>query len=290
MADLVLTLLSGLGLLALGGGFLGRLHPAGDSLAVFRAPLALAGMGWFAAGWGVGALPLWPALPCLAAWLTVIGHRLQRGAVREVPVVHYQKNMSFRMSAVTDLAADIRAVGPDILTLQEVTPANSALLESVADLLPYQHHCAFEAVGAVALASRWPILEDTRHCPAHGMAAARVAAPDGPLWVVSVHLHWPWPARPSQAAQHARILAALRELDGPVLLGGDFNMVRWSALVRCTAQAIDARPGGRARASFRLKGILPLAIDQSLIPREARGRSEARPLAGSDHRGLVVRF
>ena len=273
------------GLAALGGGFLGRRHPAGDSLAVFRAELAAAGVVWCALGWAAGLAPWWLALLPTAALASVLTARLRRE--RAGPLTLYQKNMSFRMQDVAALAADIRAVAPDFLTLQEVTPSNARLLEAVADILPHSHRCRFEHVGEVAVASRWPIRPGSRRST-HGMAAIQVDGPEGPLWLVSIHLHWPWPDR--QPVQQSRIRAVLAGLAGPVVLAGDCNMVRWSWSVRSLARTIGAEPGGRARPSFRLKGTTSLAIDQVLVPAGRRGASELRGLFGSDHAGLVVRF
>ncbi|PRY26269.1 endonuclease/exonuclease/phosphatase (EEP) superfamily protein YafD [Aliiruegeria haliotis] len=281
---------SALGLVALAGGFLGRFYPAGDSLAVFRSQVSVLGAGWALLGMACGLPSGWLLLPCGAAFATIAREHLRRETMRDAPVVHYQKNMSFRMQDTAPLARDIREVAPDLLTLQEVTEDNAELLTSLADILPYQLLCPYEEVGGVAIASRWPFVAGTTCCETHGVAIAQVAAPDGPLWLASVHLCWPWPARPPQAERHRKLLAVLDRVDGPAVLGGDFNMVRWSHVLRSTARAIDAEPGGRVRPSFPLKGVTTLPIDQSLIPRGMGGASEARPLLGSDHKGLVVRY
>ncbi|WP_157973504.1 endonuclease/exonuclease/phosphatase family protein [Tropicimonas sp. IMCC34043] len=273
------------GLAALAGGYLGRWHPAGDSLAVFRGHLGLAGIVWFLAGAALGLAPGWSvALPILAL-VPVLAARLR--PERAGPVTLYQKNMSYQMPDVAPLAADIRAVAPDLLTLQEVTPANAVLLQQLADILPHTHLCRFEHVGGIAIASRWPILPGSLRC-AHGLAAAQLDTPEGPLWLVSLHLHWPWPDR--QPIQHPQILEVLDGLDGPVVLAGDFNMVRWSYSVQSIARAIRAEPAGRARTTFRIKRAIGIAIDQILVPSGRRGATETRPMLGSDHLGFVARF
>jgi endonuclease/exonuclease/phosphatase (EEP) superfamily protein YafD len=285
MPDMLFAGLGGVGALALIGSYLGWLHPAGDSLAVFRGPLALAGGLWIAGGALAGLCPWWLTLLPLAALLGLgaMALRPERGG----PVTLYQKNMSYRMQDVGPLARDIRAIAPDLLTLQEVTPANAAVLEAVSDILPHSHLCSYEHVGGVGLASRWPIRPGSLRC-AHGLVAAQVEMPEGPVWLVSIHMKWPWPS--GQPIHHPRLMQVLAGLEGPVILAGDFNMVRWSSVVRKTAHLIGAEPAGRPRGTFWLKRMINLPIDQILVPDGRRGATEARELLGSDHRGLVARF
>ena len=285
--------------LALAASFAGMLHPAGDSLAVFRAPLAgvlalsallAGGPGWGAAALVVGAAALAPQ----------IAPRLARGAPG--PFVHYQQNLRYDLATPERVLADIAAAGPDTITLQEVSARNrETVLEPLRASHPHQAFCEAGAVGGVAVASRWPILEAPGCGAVHygggrgpegdGLAALRVDAPGGPLWVASVHLTWPWPE--PQALQAATLVPRLAALGGDVLLAGDFNMVRWSHRLRALARAARARVAGHAPITFvRTRPPVPLwlAIDHVLVPEGARGRVEARPDTGSDHRALVLRW
>ncbi len=92
------------GLLALAGGYLGRLHPLGDSLAVFRTHLAAAGVLWLGGGAVLGVGPVWAvALPMAA----LLGQGVERFRTeRAGPLTLYQKNMSYRMPDIAPLAAD----------------------------------------------------------------------------------------------------------------------------------------------------------------------------------------
>ncbi len=206
------------------------------------------------------------------------------------PVSIYQKNMLFQARDLAPLIADIRATGADALTLQEVTPTQAALLSALGTDFPSQIICPFAPVGAVAVASRWPLVEGAAVClERQGLAAIRVAAPDGPLWIVSIHLHWPWPH--GQNPQRTRLLPRLRQLEGPVLVGGDFNMVPWSHSLRSIARATGTRRIGRAFNSMtRFSPLVPLPIDHVLIPETAQGTTERRPLLGSDHHGILARL
>ena len=281
----VLILLVMLGLAALLGGYGGALHPMGDSLAVFRhaiaaavvllaLPLLIGGPRGFA----VLAVALAVAALAEPAWLRLVPRPEGRVAV-------YQKNLSYRSDEAADVVWDIEAARPDVVFLQEVTPTNEAVLGLLASRYPAQARCPYLAIGDTAVLSRWPAIEGTARC-ADGAALLRVAAPEGPLWLVSVHLRWPWPYR--GAAQAEALAAVLAGLDGPMVIGGDLNMVPWAHAVGQLAEATGTRPVRPAPATFRLGAVLPIAIDHVLSTGRA-GRAERRRLLGSDHHGVLAR-
>jgi endonuclease/exonuclease/phosphatase (EEP) superfamily protein YafD len=276
--------------------FFGALHPAGDSLAVFRNHIAGIGALWILLGWATGvASPAWLGVMGLAVLPALVGYTQYEFVSPQSDVAIYQKNMLFLNPDPADLEADIRTVSPDILTLQEVPEEHAHILDDLHDILPYAILCDYGAAGAVAVASRWPAVEGSRICQG-GFAALQVESPDGPLWVASLHLDWPWPEH--QVVQLNRLLPVLEWMEGPAVLGGDFNMVPWSSTMRRMTAALGAERAGKVRPSYQLNrpGILPifkfvsLPIDHVLIPSGKRGASELRPLLGSDHRGLVVRY
>ncbi len=289
MIRVLLWCLCGLSGAALFGGFAGVLHPAGDTLAVLRlhAAAALAvtglllGLSGARRGWVAVALAAVAAAPFAPL-------QLARAAAPQSALTLYQKNLSFRLADPAPVIADIRAAVPDVVTLQEVTKRNRAVLAGLADVLPTQHVCPFARVGAVAVAARWPARPGRTICAeGQGLAAVQVDSPHGPLWLVSLHLHWPWPYR--QPEQLAHVLPILEGLEGPVLIGGDFNAMPWSHAVRRIGAATGAARVGRAANSFpRYSPWVPLPIDQVLAPGGA-GATELRPLLGSDHRGVLAR-
>lgn len=269
---------------ALAGGYLGRLHPAGDSLAVGRgiasamvfvaALLAIAAGMRLAAfgaillalitGASVGLAYLWPGPPGSFAL--------------------YQKNLRFDNRDLAGLEVDIRAATPLALTLQEVSEPNLALLAGLKDVLPQQHVCKFAGVGGTAVASLLPMVPGSGIC-APGLAAMQVTYNEAPVWIVSVHLHWPWPYR--QASQSAELEKVLAGLEGPVLMGGDFNMVRWGHTVERLAALVGAKPAGPMRGSYiGLHPSFALPIEHVFGP--LGGRVSYRAALGSDHLGLLA--
>lgn len=295
------------GLAALAAGFGGLIHPAGDSLAVFRLPIAgvvilaaLAHAAFGGARWMAActvALALLAAAPTALYYLPVTpgsvpGPGAAGAASGQAPAdgVLYQKNLLYALADPSEIIADIRASGADFVTLQEVTPQNRIVLDALSEEYPAQLYCPFAAVGGTAVLSRWPALPGEAICAqAGGLSALRVDAPAGALWVVSVHLHWPWPYGQPRHARH--LTNTLGAISGRKVVAGDFNMVPWGWSVRRLARAADATPAGPAKATFRVAGgMLGLPIDLVLLPADWEGHVERRPRLGSDHFGLVARF
>lgn len=277
-----------LGLLA--ASFGGRVHPLGDSLSVFRLPLAmLAGLAVVWTGWGRAVR--WPlTVLCLGV---VAWHGWMTRAEAPVPGLSmqlYQKNMLFRMSDRDSFVADIHAMSPDFITLQEVSKANLPVLEQLRHKYPSQAYCPFARVGGVAVLSRWPKVEGSEICAkGNGMVAMQVQGPSGPVWLVSLHLHWPWPHE--QADHISRLEPLLSSLEGPVLVGGDFNAVAWSHAVARVEAATGTRRVGPHMNTFVLPYIaMGVGIDHVLASPPQNAVLTRRDRLGSDHFGVLARI
>ncbi len=275
-------------------GYLGWLHGLGDSLAVGRgyAVAAVLLLAIAATFLGMRIAAFWSILFALAAGAPVVLATLWPGPPGAFTL--YQKNLRFDNADLAALEADIRAANPLAMTLQEVSGPNLALLTALADTLPHQHVCPFvgegAGVGGIAVATSLPPVPGATIC-APGLAAMQVEVTETqrtvPVWIVSVHLHWPWPYEQSEHA------AALREvldgLEGPVIMAGDFNMVRWGNSVRSLARATGTVPAGPSPGTYTGFGpILRLPIDHAFGPNG--GRITLRPALGSDHLGLLVQL
>jgi endonuclease/exonuclease/phosphatase (EEP) superfamily protein YafD len=269
-------------------GYLGWLHGIGDSLSVGRGPavavvlvLAIA-----ASLLGMKVAAFWSILFALLAGTPVVLATLWPGPTGGVLI--YQKNLRFDNAELAALEADIRQADPQALTLQEVSEPNRVLLANLSDRFPHQHVCEGPSVGAVAVATRLPPVPGAVVC-APGLAAMQVTVTDSqgssPVWIVSIHLGWPWPY--GQADHAAKLLPVLEGLEGSVLMAGDFNMVRWGHSVRSLAGAARAAPAGPSGGSYLgFAPVMRLPIDHAFAP--GSGRLELRPALGSDHLGLLA--
>jgi endonuclease/exonuclease/phosphatase (EEP) superfamily protein YafD len=277
-----------LAVLGLAGGYLGFLHPLGDSLAVGRG-IAAAVILVVAVAATFAGLRMAAFVSMLLALLTGAQVTLAYtwpGLPGRYTV--YQKNILFRNAELPALDADIRAADPMIVTLQEVLPANQPFLDGLKDLFPHQLLCPGAAVGGPAILTRLTPVKGTEVC-GPGLAAMQVVA--GPVedqdrfWVVSIHLHWPWPY--GQADHVDRLLPILDQLQGPAIMAGDFNMVRWASSVTRLAEILGVRPTGPMQGSYvGLSSLFPLPIDHVFATQG--GRVTLRPVVGSDHMGLLA--
>ncbi len=270
---------SGLGLLA---GFLGSVHPVGDSLSILRLPLAAALV--FCAV--LLRRPVWLAgAMALAAAICAVPLGVERVAAGSPgAIVIYNKNMFYRNRDIPGLLTDVRASGAEIVTLQEVSSRNLALLDGLSDLYPHQVRCRNRDWNGIAILSRYPFSSALRCTERRAAAAVEVDHPGGAFWVVSVHYSWPWPYRQDQSA--ALVSAMAEGLDGPVIVAGDFNIVPWAASVQDIASTVGGAVIGPRKTTLVLRGIAPLPIDHIIA---GGGVVERRGRLGSDHFGILGR-
>jgi len=227
------------------------------------------------------------ALLVLAVSLSLVASPV---AAQSRALVHYQKNMLYSLSPGDErrLAGDILARVPDTITLQEVNRNNREILEMLRPGYPSQHFCSFKEIGGVAVLSRWPLVKGSKRCfKGKGITAIQVMLPEGPVWVMSVHLETP--ERPLHGRMVRALGPELASIRGPKIVGGDFNAFPGSASVSALAQAAGVSPLGPKLVTMRLGGLFGLTIDHVLVTGGA-GRIEQLPLIGSDHYGLLARF
>lgn len=271
-------------ILLLAAGYLGWLHPLGDSLAVGR-------------GYAAGALALLAVIAGMmglqmAAFGATLLALITAGQVALAffwpgppgTFALYQKNLYFQNAALAEVEADIRATRPLAVTLQEVSPPNAALLAALAADYPGQLHCQTGRRGGTAVLTRLPVVPGSETC-ADGLAALQVQLQDKAVWVVSLHVSWPWPY--DQKAHVDALVPVLAGLEGPVLMAGDFNMVGWGHAVKRLARAAGVLQAGPTGGSFLGLGpALRLPIDHAFATNG--GRITFRPALGSDHLGLYA--
>ncbi|MEL6840173.1 MAG: endonuclease/exonuclease/phosphatase family protein [Pseudomonadota bacterium] len=257
-------------------GFAGGLHPIGDTLSLFRIVLGSACL--------IGCL-----LSIGWAWRSVLLATGTAALITTIPMLWpgpgtgdltiYSKNLWYRNGQLDAVAADMRQSRAEVIALQEVSSQNERLMAALSDTYPHQHLCRY----GVAILSKHPITD--RICSeGRSIAAAQIDRGGERVWVGSVHLPWPFPfanARGADAAQEV-----IEDLDGPVVLAGDFNIFPWANSVRQLQRSAGAIPAQPIRPTFSLKGA-PLFLDHVHAP--GGGTVTYRGLLGSDHLGVLAR-
>lgn len=309
--SVALLLITGAIAFALSIGFLGRIHPAFDSVSHFRlhltALLFVAGAILLATRFrreGVFALVL--ALATVAATPgTAVNALISAGAnadpaAPEAPVYRLlQFNGRFDNPTPEAFLSLIGRTRPDVITMQEVSGMWQTRLAALKAAYPHQIICdARGAVGGVAIVSRRPFAEGTEPGCIDGgaFALASVDLAGQTVQVAAVHLFWPWPFE--QPPQIQRLNQLLAGLAPAAILAGDFNAARWSHAVRSMAAVADMRDAGPAGPSW-LRRYLPnwlrpwvgLGIDHVFVGEQLVARRlERQDFAGSDHLPILLEF
>lgn len=275
-------------LLALGAGYLGAFHAAGDSLAVFRLPFA--GLAMIAAfclrhDWRAALCGAVASVVVLIGWLGFLPEALPQASGPALRV--YQKNMLFRNKGNDALLASILDSQADVVMLEEVSTRNHSALAELQETFPIAAYCPFRAVGGVAVLARTGTVMDKLPCQEDlGLAAVRVNTPQGPLWLAALHLPWPWPHEQSEHV--ARVMKTLEGLDGPMVLAGDFNTVGWAAALTDIAKAGHMARVGAYVTTFDLPPIgYGIGIDH-ILATGGTGVLTRQPKFTSDHYGLIA--
>ncbi|MGH0001805.1 endonuclease/exonuclease/phosphatase family protein [Pseudovibrio ascidiaceicola] len=266
--------------------FLGIIHPVGDSLSVVRLPLAILLAVLTLFSYRQPTLMIAGFIVAIVSSASVLWAYHGQSIPKNSDMSVYQKNLSFRPGDRSDILNDILMLKPDVITFQEVHKRHLPLINTLKKHYPHHIVCPFAAVGAVAVLSRMPLASDAYRCKIGlGIAALHVQSPEGPLWVVSIHQHWPWPFQQDDQAE--QIIPLLADLDGLKLIAGDFNMVPWSHNLDEYADATNTQLAGPFKASFLFKGTYAMRIDHVLAPKG--GKTFLRPCYGSDHNGIFAR-
>lgn len=309
--SVLLLVACGVAAAAIGLGFLGRFHPAFDSLSHFRlhlaAFLAIGATGLISTGFrreAFAGLALATAAFFVTpgTWLdTVAGNQAKASATPDERATYRLLHLNARFDnpdpgRFLSLIARLR---PDVVTVNEVSGMWRQRLETLASAYPHRIVCdARGLVGGVAILSRRPFAEGSSpECVDGGtLAVASVDFAGQPVSVAALHLYWPWPFE--QPAQIDRIAPSLYGLSDAAILTGDFNAARWSQTVRTIAAASRMEDAGPVGPSW-LPRVLPdvlrrsvgLGIDHVLAGTGVVVTSVERlDDVGSDHLPVMTEF
>lgn len=309
LAALALPLVLSLPLVA---GFFGAWHPAFDSMAHFRAHLAVAvavaalpalllgywkeaAMSIVLAAATFATLSQGTSLPGLGAVNAAADPAQDSRAVYRL----LQLNLRFDNTSPEKVLSLIGRSRPDVITLDEVSKPWIGYLDRVAAAYPYRVLCDGESsVGTVALLSRRPFAAgESSTCSEEGdLATVRVDFGGREVTVAALHLKWPWPSK--QPAQIDVLTTPLSELGQTALLAGDLNATPWSHAVTRIAEAGGLRrvSGSTPTWSYRKLPIswrqwVGLPIDHIFSKGDVTVRAvHVLEDVGSDHAPLLAEF
>lgn len=262
-------------------GYFGHVHPVLDAIAIGRrvaiGVLVLCGVSFlFISGgrkWAVG-------FTASAAAAILLWHSVQPD--NPGPLRIYSKNLFYEVAASDALIADIRAMQPDIVVLQELSENNLSILTSFAADYPHQALCPLQGWNGMAVLSRWPLSDEPPRCSdIRSLMAVRIERADAPFWVVNAHLQQPWPDFQWDHLNQA--LWVITDLDAPSVVAGDFNTVPWAAASATIGTITQTQPLGLQPKTYDLWGVR-LPLDQIWA---ADGTVVRRPKFNSDHAGIL---
>lgn len=215
------------------------------------------------------------------------------------------------------LASALRAVGTDVIALQEVLEDERKNLPNQADTIarqlgyPHVHFVAVEPEGAPkrygnAILTRLPVIAVARHklaplADSRTAIRVRVQTATGPVDIVGTHLAWQPEAGAMRAEQLADLLAWLPTDGVPLVVMGDFNAPQGDPGLRAMGppRFVSALPPGAAATTLNpARGHQPRVIDHIFVESAAFAVADARvigdqPVGGeypSDHFGVAARL
>ena len=302
---IVLLIVAGVSLGIL-GGLLGAIHPALDTLGVFRLHLSV-GLGLLAVLFLLFRRFQYFLFAAVMAGIGIFfslegtilsAQNTPADSTKPVyKLVHF--NLLYTNPEKSRAASSIRALNPDVLMLVEVSPKWDKVFAPLSVHLPYQLRCPqANGWGGLKLMSRFPINKAKSACHMWGvLGEVEATMPNGKnLTLASTHIRWPWPA--SGPKQIDALEETVQKLPDNVLLAGDFNSTTWSWGVKRFARFgdLDVVPG---IGSTWLLRELPanwikwagLPIDNVMYKGDVNivSAKTLEPL-GSDHLPILVEF
>ena len=209
----------------------------------------------------------------------------------------YSANVFYLNNDTARIRRSIEAADADIVVLIELASDPALKIDQL--LAGYPHRAASMRLDQTrgpsrsVIASRWPLT--ARADPPDGLhaVAATVRTPLGPVNVVGVHLTRPWPFQHSwgQISQTMALDTVVEDLDGPVVVAGDFNSVSSARIGKQVRRDIGLRPAPGFPGTWPtdLPSAFGITIDQVYASPDLAfvSRRLGQP-TGSDHRPVVT--
>lgn len=189
----------------------------------------------------------------------------------------------------------IRELAPDIALIME-TPGVERFIPQIEEALPYRIGCEMPRNCDISLFSRFPIVGgEVRELPPFRrmrLALAPIEVNGVAVTVVGVHLSKPYFDEAS-SEELWRLQGVLREIEGPIILSGDFNTAIWSGPMGYFGRTVGLIPAPRYPPTWPVElGPVGVPIDNVFTIGSARIEDieAGEDSFGSNHRYLVARI
>lgn len=186
----------------------------------------------------------------------------------------------------------LERIDADVIALQELNAPQARKLATHLPSYPQVYLHAAHRYGAVVF-SRWPIEKaETLELIPGGARVAQVVIDwrGRPVTVLGAHLHWPLSLSSARQrnAELEQLAKVASRIQGPLLIGGDFNITPWSPYFRDAVEHSGLQDCARGRGLIATwPTFLPsfgIRIDQCLASRDWRVVGvHTGPTLGSDH-------
>jgi endonuclease/exonuclease/phosphatase (EEP) superfamily protein YafD len=190
------------------------------------------------------------------------------------------------------LVDTVLADPPDVMLVME-TPGVEEYRDRIRTALPYSLGCDNSPTCDISLYSRFPLeWGEVQKLPPFGkerLVVARVNVDGQDVTIAGLHLSKPY-------FDHASLeelwftLLAIRKIEGPMVIAGDFNAAPWSEPMALLTNRLSLVPGPWPAATWPVRlGALGVPIDNVFTRGGARVLSlEAGDSLGSNHRPLLA--
>lgn len=193
-----------------------------------------------------------------------------------------------------DAARYVAGSGADVVVLMEAIGLGRGALRELAKTYPYQLGCEQHQPCGVAIFSRTPLSAPQKYrqpsTDRERLLKASTTIDGKVITIVALHLTKPYFDYFSQSEQQ-QASTVIGEIDGPVLLVGDFNAAAWSRNISGMADGLGLVPPPQYPATWPVElGPLGVPIDNmfTLGPALIRDISATPEAYGSNHLGLLA--
>lgn len=211
----------------------------------------------------------------------------------------YSANVFYMNTDIERMRASIAEADPDIVVLIELSIDTTGRIDRLLEGYPYRLEATpldqTRGPARSLIASRYPLTPVATYDDVLNDVAATVQTPLGPVHVMGVHLTRPWPYQfqYGQIIQVQRLTELRRQLNGPLIVAGDFNSVSSARIGRQMRDeaGLIAAPARVGTWPGALPPVFGITIDQVYRSPELTFTHRRLGLpTGSDHRPVVTTF